>query len=417
MRLFWLLLLLLAGAPAAAACTDGPVAAAAANAASLETLAWAPFRRPEIGWATYATRIGAEIGSGCLAGAPGFAEALARWQEAQKLPATGILDAPTFAAMNSKWTLARPFVRQTRGGVCPEPPSAAELATATADESYGGKTIQLRRDALSAYRRMVAAADRDLPGREARWFRIFSGFRAPIDDDIRCMIDNDCGGVTRATCSAHRTGLAVDIDVGAAPGFGPDSSDDGNRRVMVSTLAYRWLVANADRLRLRQLCVRALALGMDSPGAARQDGAMTVSPLARPFPALPGIAGVRIGTATAGYKPWTRADVLLVAFDPGTVVAGVTTRSRCPSPEVELCRDKLPGGHARGLVVNAGNSQCLYRGRRTRGGRGTGGGGGDAAGLCAGRGVFGLDRGHRRAAAGRQGGGRGDGGACGAGRA
>jgi glutamate N-acetyltransferase/amino-acid N-acetyltransferase len=86
---------------------------------------------------------------------------------------------------------------------------------------------------------------------------------------------------------------------------------------------------------------------------------MTISPLARLFPALPGIAGVRIGTATAGYKPWTRADVLLVAFDPGTTVAGVATRSRCPSPEVELCRDKLPGGYARGLVVNAGNSNAF----------------------------------------------------------
>ncbi len=86
---------------------------------------------------------------------------------------------------------------------------------------------------------------------------------------------------------------------------------------------------------------------------------MTVSPLARPFPELAGIAGVRIGTATAGYKPWTRADVTLVAFAPGTAVAGVTTRSRCPSPEVELCRERLPGGRARGLVVNAGNSNAF----------------------------------------------------------
>ncbi len=86
---------------------------------------------------------------------------------------------------------------------------------------------------------------------------------------------------------------------------------------------------------------------------------MTVSPLARPFPDLAAIAGVRIGTATAGYKPWTRADVTLVAFAPGTAVAGVTTRSRCPSPEVELCRERLPGGRARGLVVNAGNSNAF----------------------------------------------------------
>ena len=86
---------------------------------------------------------------------------------------------------------------------------------------------------------------------------------------------------------------------------------------------------------------------------------MTVSPLARPFPALAAIGGVRIGTATAGYKPWQRADVTLIAFAPGTSVAGVLTQSRCPSPEVELCRSRLPGGEARGLVVNAGNSNAF----------------------------------------------------------
>jgi glutamate N-acetyltransferase/amino-acid N-acetyltransferase len=86
---------------------------------------------------------------------------------------------------------------------------------------------------------------------------------------------------------------------------------------------------------------------------------MTISPLARPFPALGAIAGVRIGTATAGYKNWSRADVTLVELAPGTAVAGVLTRSRCPSPEVELCRARLAGGRARGLVVNAGNSNAF----------------------------------------------------------
>jgi glutamate N-acetyltransferase/amino-acid N-acetyltransferase len=86
---------------------------------------------------------------------------------------------------------------------------------------------------------------------------------------------------------------------------------------------------------------------------------MTVSPLARPFPALAPVAGVRIGTASAGYKKWLRADVTLIELAPGTAVAGVLTRSRCPSPEVELCRARLPGGSARGLVVNAGNSNAF----------------------------------------------------------
>ena len=86
---------------------------------------------------------------------------------------------------------------------------------------------------------------------------------------------------------------------------------------------------------------------------------MTASPLARPFPLLAPIPGVRIGTATAGYKAWQRHDVTLFELAPGTAVAGVLTRSRCPSPEVERCRAQLPFGSARGLVINAGNSNAF----------------------------------------------------------
>ncbi|QJU59383.1 bifunctional glutamate N-acetyltransferase/amino-acid acetyltransferase ArgJ [Sphingomonas sp. AP4-R1] len=90
-----------------------------------------------------------------------------------------------------------------------------------------------------------------------------------------------------------------------------------------------------------------------------------VSPLAVPFPALPPIAGVRVAVARAHYKTWDRADLTYAAFDPGTVVAGVTTRSKCPSPEVEWCRQALVLGQARALVVNAGNSNAFtgHRGR------------------------------------------------------
>jgi glutamate N-acetyltransferase/amino-acid N-acetyltransferase len=86
---------------------------------------------------------------------------------------------------------------------------------------------------------------------------------------------------------------------------------------------------------------------------------MERSPLALPFPDLAPIAGVRIGTASVAYKKWTRDCVTLVELAPATVVAGVTTQSKCPSPEVELCRAKLPQGQARGLIVNAGNSNAF----------------------------------------------------------
>ena len=89
------------------------------------------------------------------------------------------------------------------------------------------------------------------------------------------------------------------------------------------------------------------------------------SPLALPFPEMPEIAGVTRRVARARYKAWDRCDLTYVELAPGTVVAGVLTQSRCPSPEVEWCRDALVLGHARALVVNAGNSNAFtgHRGR------------------------------------------------------
>lgn len=83
------------------------------------------------------------------------------------------------------------------------------------------------------------------------------------------------------------------------------------------------------------------------------------SPLARPFPALPPIDGVSLHVARARYKTWDRCDLTLAILDPGTSVAGVLTQSRCPSPEVDWCRKALVLGHARALVVNAGNANAF----------------------------------------------------------
>ena len=85
-----------------------------------------------------------------------------------------------------------------------------------------------------------------------------------------------------------------------------------------------------------------------------------VSPLApKSYPELPEIAGIRFATAEAGIKYKNRTDVLLVEMDEGTVVAGVLTRSKCPSAAVDWCRDNLPGGKARALLVNSGNANAF----------------------------------------------------------
>lgn len=85
-----------------------------------------------------------------------------------------------------------------------------------------------------------------------------------------------------------------------------------------------------------------------------------VSPLApKTYPELPDVAGVRFATAEAGIKYKNRTDVLLVSMDEGTVVAGVLTRSKCPSAAVDWCRQNLGGGQARALLVNSGNANAF----------------------------------------------------------
>ena len=237
----------LAAGPMITDCSaKGYDAAAAANAASLRTLAWEPFHRPEIGWEIYAPRIAQEIGLACGPDSPGFAQALSRWQKQHRMPATGMLDEPTFKVMNGGWEMQRPFVRVSAAGVCPQAPSGADLTPIAAAEAYGGKAIKLRGEALDAYRRMVAAARAETPAIEAdhHLLTVISGYRTPEDDTARCAKDNDCGNVTRAYCSAHRTGLAIDIVLG---GGQPLSSDDANRLRQSKTPAYVWMVANAGR--------------------------------------------------------------------------------------------------------------------------------------------------------------------------
>ena len=74
---------------------------------------------------------------------------------------------------------------------------------------------------------------------------------------------------------------------------------------------------------------------------------------------MPAVAGVRLATAAAGIRYEGRTDVMLAVFDEGTSVAGVFTRSRCPSAPVEWCRARLKGTRARALVVNSGNANAF----------------------------------------------------------
>ncbi|WP_336294472.1 bifunctional glutamate N-acetyltransferase/amino-acid acetyltransferase ArgJ [Bartonella sp. CB169] len=92
--------------------------------------------------------------------------------------------------------------------------------------------------------------------------------------------------------------------------------------------------------------------------------AFKISPLSpKNIQELPLLSGVRIAVAEAGIKYKGRTDLLFIIFDEPASVAGVFTRSKCPSAPVEHCRASLPHGIARGVVVNSGNANA-FTGRK-----------------------------------------------------
>ncbi|WP_299937215.1 bifunctional glutamate N-acetyltransferase/amino-acid acetyltransferase ArgJ [uncultured Pelagimonas sp.] len=86
------------------------------------------------------------------------------------------------------------------------------------------------------------------------------------------------------------------------------------------------------------------------------------SPLAPPsFPDLPVIKGARFSAVAAGIKYQGRTDVMLAQLDPGSVVAGVFTRSATRSSNVLDCQSKiqLDSEDGAAIVVNSGNSNAF----------------------------------------------------------
>lgn len=82
------------------------------------------------------------------------------------------------------------------------------------------------------------------------------------------------------------------------------------------------------------------------------------------FPQLPAVKGVRSATTSRGFyagRGIERDDVFLFAFDEGTNCAGVFTRSRTASADVQWCREALKtgAGQAGALIVNSGNSNAF----------------------------------------------------------
>ena len=82
-----------------------------------------------------------------------------------------------------------------------------------------------------------------------------------------------------------------------------------------------------------------------------------LSPLApKTYPTLPVIEGVRFASAAAGVRYPGRTDVMMALFDEPATVAGVFTRSKCPSArshKVSPCQQSsLPTNAAGSRIIS-----------------------------------------------------------------
>lgn len=71
------------------------------------------------------------------------------------------------------------------------------------------------------------------------------------------------------------------------------------------------------------------------------------------------VKGVRYATHFCGLRDSAGDDLLLVTFPSKTSVAGVFTRSSTAAAPVDVCKENLPSGEARALLVHAGNANAF----------------------------------------------------------
>lgn len=74
--------------------------------------------------------------------------------------------------------------------------------------------------------------------------------------------------------------------------------------------------------------------------------------------ALLPVSGVRLGVAQAGIRKAGRHDLTVIELVAGSRCAGVFTRNRFCAAPVQVCKEHLPQGDIRALVINTGNANA-----------------------------------------------------------
>jgi D-alanyl-D-alanine carboxypeptidase len=224
--------------------------AAAENTRLRNSLQWTFGGKTQTGWNIYVPLISHTIGTESGPDSADFAQALAKWQAKAGLSETGVLDSDTLATFTRYWQAQR----LGRAGLT----STDSLLTAPITEFYdptrSPDLLQLERETYAAYKRMLAAAVKDLGGQlqvttsgelapGEKFLRIVSAYRSPAYQEALRKKEPNAGRAALAKNSPHSTGHALDIYVGGEP----VKTLDSNRMIQVQTPAYKWLVKNAHR--------------------------------------------------------------------------------------------------------------------------------------------------------------------------
>lgn len=226
------------------------IPAAAKNDALRSSLSWTFSGKPQTGWNIYVPLISQTIGTDAAPTSPAFAAALSKWQSSTGVTSSGVVDAETLEAFIKFWQARR--LGRSSG------PEADRLLSAPIGDFYdhtrNADLLKLERDTYTAYRRMIAAASKDLgkslrftrTGELAdgeRFLRIVSAYRSPEYQAELRRKEPNAGRGALAKFSAHGTGQALDLYVGGEP----VSTKDPNRLLQVESPAYKWLVKNAHK--------------------------------------------------------------------------------------------------------------------------------------------------------------------------
>jgi len=224
--------------------------AATENARSLSGLTWMVDGKLQSSWGIYEPLIAETISATTEPSTPEFAAALSKWQSFHGADATGIFDESTFGTFTKYWQ----SLRLGRSDF----PGLDKLISAPITDFYDptrdADLLQLERETYAAYKRMIAAASKDLardvqftkdgqlaPGE--KYLRIVSAFRSQEYQDKLRAKSPGSGRAALALHSAHNTGQALDLYVGGEP----VATKDPNRLLQTQTPVYKWLVKNANR--------------------------------------------------------------------------------------------------------------------------------------------------------------------------